>query len=143
VATFSSVTRQHILQAIGEHDTRGGEDFLALYGFEPAPQYAIVHEGHSYDARAVLGVAHRHATGRLATSEEFHGMDSAVLILRKRGFEVAEPASARRPVATQQTRKPRTPRPSTRRVPVREAPPALCPTCSVTLPATRVCDFCD
>ena len=34
VATFSSVTRQHILQAIAEHDTRGSEHFLGVYGFD-------------------------------------------------------------------------------------------------------------
>src|SRR6185369_8388684 len=116
-------------QAIAEYDERGGEEFLELYGFAPAPGYAVVHEGRSYDARAVLGVAHRFATGRLATTDEFHGgMQSAVSILRKRGFEVTEPASAPRaaPVRATRTRTPavRTPRATA----TREAPVAVCPT---------------
>jgi len=103
VATFSSVTRQHVLQALAEYDARGGEEFLEVYGFGPSRGYTLVHEGRSFDARAILGVAHRFATGRLATSDEFSGdMQGAVAILRKRGFEVTEPASASRatPVRT-------------------------------------------
>ena len=109
MATFSSVTRHNVLQAIAEYDERGGDEFLDLYGFAPVPGYELVHEGHRYDSRAVLGVAHRFATGRLATSDEFHGgMQNAVSILRKRGFEVTEPVSAPRaaPVRATRTRTP-------------------------------------
>ncbi len=144
MATFSSVTKQHVLQAIAEHDARGEAEFLELYGFGRTSDYTIVHEGRSYDAQAVLGVAHRYATGRLATSEEFHaGMQGAVTILRKRGFEVTEPPAAAyppRPRVTRSTRAPRTP--TTRTAPSREAPARICPTCSMTLPATGVCDEC-
>ena len=95
MATFSSVTRQHLLQAIAEHDTRGAEQFLEVYGFVPSPGYALVHEGRSYDVAAILGVAHRFATGRLAPPDEFNSdRQGAVAILRKRGFEVSEPAIA-------------------------------------------------
>ncbi|HWS58981.1 MAG TPA: hypothetical protein VN257_10605 [Actinotalea sp.] len=141
MATFSSVTRQHVLQAIAEHDSRGREAFLAAYGFEPASAYTLVHDGRGYDARVVLAVAHRFATGRLATPDEFAGsMQGAVAIARKRGFEVSGPASAPRP-ATPRT--PRTPRaPAARSTAAREAPAAICPTCSMTLPATGVCDDC-
>jgi len=146
VATFSAVTRQHILQAIAEYDTRGPEDFLGVYGFEPSPEYALVHEGRRYDSKAVLGVAHRYATGRIALSDEFHGgMHAAATVLRKRGFEVDEPRStpgaAPRPAAgtarraataTRAVRKPA--------VPERVAP--ICPTCSTTLPGTGICDYC-
>ena len=146
VATFSSVTRQHVLQALAEYDARGGEEFLEVYGFGPSRGYTLIHEGRSYDSRAVLGVAHRFATGRLATSDEFNGgMHGAVAILRKRGFEVTEPASASRATPVRTPRAPRTPRatrsPATRS-PARETPPAICPTCSMALPATGVCDDC-
>ena len=141
VATFSSVSRQHVLQAIAEYDERGGSEFLDLYGFTPAAGYPLVHEGRSYDSRAVLGVAHRYATGRLATTEEFHGgMQSAVAILRKRGFEVTEPASAVRAVPVRAPRATRTP--VVRAAPTREAAPVICPTCLMTLPATGICDEC-
>ncbi|MCL3859647.1 hypothetical protein [Actinotalea sp. K2] len=142
------MTRQHVLQAIAEHDTRGGEQFMEVYGFEPSPAWTLLHEGREYDARAVLGVAHRFATGRLATPDEFSGdMPGAVAILRKRGFEVTEPAS---PVRATPPRAPRSPRttavrtrtPAARAVAARDNPPAICPTCSMTLPATGVCDDC-
>jgi hypothetical protein len=153
VATFSSVTRQHVLQAIAEYDARGGEEFLELYGFEWAADHPLVHEGLDYDSRAILAVAHRYATGRLATPDEFHGgMQAVALILRKRGFSVSAPASSPRPVPVRTTRTPasrtsasRTTAarsPVTRRVEARETAPAICPSCSMTLPATGVCDYC-
>jgi len=141
VATFSSVTRQHVLQALAEYEARGGEQFREVYGFGPSQGYTLVHEGRSYDVTAILGVAHRFATGRLASPNEFTSdIRSAVAILRKRGFEVSEPPSASR------TTPPRTPRatrtPVARSAAARETPPAICPTCSMTLPATGVCDEC-
>lgn len=146
MATFSSVTRQHVLQALSEYDARGGEEFLATYGFEPNPAYALVHDGRSYDLTAVLGVAHRFATGRLAPSNEVtSGMQGAVAILRKRGFEVTEPASAVRAAPVRASRSPRSTSartPSVRSTPSREAPVLICPTCSMTLPATGICDDC-
>ncbi|KGM13323.1 hypothetical protein [Cellulomonas bogoriensis] len=147
MATFSSVTRQHLLRALDEHDTRGGDDFLAVYGFTASPDHTVVHDGRRYDARAVMAVAHRHATGRLATPEEFDSsLDAAVMILRRRGFEVTEPQARARVTAPTARREPRrAPARATtpRRTPTREAPQAVCPTCSMTLPATRRCDSCD
>ncbi|GHG50528.1 hypothetical protein GCM10011331_13250 [Flavimobilis marinus] len=140
MATFSSVTRQHILQAIAEYDDRGVESFLGVYGFTPSRGDTLVHEGKTYDSRAILGVAHRYATGRVATAEEFGGGKFGVAdLLRKRGFEIAElvrtggaatPAKAPRKAAA-----PRKPA-----VPERVAP--ICPTCFMTLPGTGVCDNC-
>ncbi len=146
VATFSAVTRQHVLQAIAEHDDRGGEAFLGVYGFEPSTGSALVHEGKTYDAQAILGVAHKYATGRLATSEDFSGgRQSTAPILRKHGFEVTGPAGA--PVAPPATRGAPAPRrraqpAAARRVAVPELVAPVCPTCSMTLPATGVCDDC-
>jgi hypothetical protein len=146
VATFSSLTRTHVLQAMDEYDTRGGEDFLSVHGFEPLPGYALVHEDHRYDLRGVVGVAHRIATGRLATAEEFaSSMDAVVTVLRRRGFEVVEPTTARvagRTTATRTPRAARAPRTTTPRSTRQETPPAICPTCSMTLPATGICDDC-
>ena len=152
VATFSSVAKQHVLRAIAEYDTRGAEEFLDVYGFEPSGDYPLIHEGRTYDSRAILGLAHRHATGRAATPDDFHaGMDEAVAILRKRGFEVTEPASvsrAARPAAAARPRAARAPRatgPRTltaRSAAAREIPDKICPTCSMALPATGVCDTC-
>lgn len=158
MATFSSVTRQHVLAAIAEHDTRGAEGFLALYGFPPSGG-TLTHEGHAYDARAILGVAHRYATGRLATVEEFHGELHAIGLLRKRGFDVTEPPSAHRAAprttssratpsrsapagSARSAPRPRAPQTAARAAAARDAAPALCPTCSMALPTTGVCDYC-
>ena len=152
VATFSSVTRQHVLAALEEHDARGAEDFLAVYGFEPGTG-TLTHEGRTYDARAILGVAHRYATGRLARQDEFHSELQATSLLSRRGFEVSEPPSARRAATAATTKAPRTPRAprapraSTPKAPARapkreDLPPAICPTCFTALPATGVCDTC-
>lgn len=140
VATFSAVQRSHILQAIEECDRRGPDDFLGVYGFHPSVGYELTHEGRTYDSKAILGVAHRYATGRLATSEDFRGgMSDAVEILRKRGFEVDEPAVASRP---SRPRSPVTRPPAVRRVAAPERPVAMCPTCFMALPATGICDQC-
>jgi hypothetical protein len=151
VATFSSVTQQHILQAIAEYDARGAEEFLDVYGFAATDDYPLVHEGREYDSRAVIGVAHRFATGRIATPEEVEsGLDTAVTILRRRGFTVSEPYFAPRATAPAVRRaRATTPRATAAsRTPTRsvstspERAPAICPTCSMALPATGICDNC-
>ena len=133
MATFSAVTRQHILQAITEYDSRGAENLLGVYGF-PASRDMFTHEGRTYDTKALLGVAHRYATGRAATTEELTGgqVDTAT-ILRKRGFDVppraSTPTARKRPAPQRQNAVP-------------EPEPTICPTCSMTLPGTGVCDDC-
>ena len=123
MATFSSVTRQHVLQALAEYDARGGEEFLEVYGFGPSGDYALIHDGLSYDSRAVLGVAHRFATGRLATSDDFSSdMQGAVAILRKRGFEVTEPRTPPRPTPVRRHAHRAPPAPPGPRRPVRRRP---------------------
>ncbi len=151
MATFSAVTRQHILQAIADWDDRGRESFLGVYGFTAAPGSPLLHEDRVYDAQAILGVAHRYATGRVATAEEFRNSPVAVAdLLRKRGFEVpgAAPAAAAAPArrvtakAVTTPAAPRTPRRTTTRSSEPERPPAICPTCFTVLPATGICDEC-
>ena len=150
MATFSSISRQHVLDSISEHDEMGAEAFLAAHGFTPSPDAQILHEGQRYDARAILGVAHRLATRRLATPEEFRSsLDQALTILSRRGFEVTGASASRRAPAARATKSsapkaPRAPRATPQRKPKpEEAPQALCPTCFVALPATGRCDSCD
>jgi hypothetical protein len=147
VATFSAVSRQHILQAIAEHDARGADDFLGVYGYRESAG-SFEHEGRSYPAVAVVGVAHRFATGRQALEDEFHGgAESALALLGRRGFEVPRPPGAA-PAAPKRARsaapaKPRSAAPAKPRAVVREEVITLCPTCSMALPATGRCDYCD
>jgi hypothetical protein len=156
VATFSAVTRQHVLQAIAEYDDRGADAFLGVYGFQRNPAATILHEGDVYDSQAILGVAHRFATGRLATADDFTGgkVPTAAL-LRKRGFEVTDPTAPAAPARATATRAPRAPKApkapkeprvlstaAQRRKAEEERPVVLCPTCFMVLPATGVCDTC-
>lgn len=146
MATFSSVSAQHVLQAIAEHDDRGPEAFLAAHGYTPSPDAVILHEGRQYDARAVMAVAHRYATGLIVRPEEFRSsLDQALLVLRRRGFEVLGPGG--RGTTTRASRSSRagaasaSPRGTSRRT-APEPAPKLCPTCQTALPATGVCDWC-
>ena len=142
MATFSSLTQKHVLDTLAEHDELGAEAFLAAHGFEASPDSQINHEGRLYDARAILAVAHRRATGRLATPEEFRSsLGQALTILRRRGFEVSGPTTPKRPPAA--PRATRTPSASsTRKLAPEDRPAPVCPTCFVVLPATGVCDEC-
>lgn len=150
MATFSAVTRAHILQAIAEHDSRGADGFLGVYGF-PAGGGIFLHEDRPYPAIAVLGVAHRFATGRLAGVDEFHGGDAAAqALLGRRGFDVPgatpAPAAARTRSTTPRATTPRTPREPAAPRPKKQEPrefTATCPTCSMVLPGTGICDYCD
>lgn len=86
---FESVTRDHVLRALEEYDHRGADDFLAHYGFGKAREYVLLHDGKSYDSKAILGLAHRYATGAAAKRSKFSGgRDGAARILRALGFEV-------------------------------------------------------
>ncbi len=147
MATFSAVTRQHILSAIAEYDDRGAENFLGVYGFTPSVRETFDHEDRTYDSKAVLGVAHKNATGRAATAEELDGgRIDATTILRKHGFEAYGPAAPTPPPVQRARRAPSsTPRARTttpRRAAEPERPAPICPTCFMTLPATGICDSC-
>ncbi|MCL2465231.1 MAG: hypothetical protein FWF28_09220 [Micrococcales bacterium] len=158
MATFSAVTRQHILAAMAEYDERGGAGFLGVYGFEPSTGLWLISEGRRYEPMAILGVAHRYATGRLATADEFHGGNAGAMdLLLKRGFEVsgathapgraagatAGKADAEGTTSVRAESTSRRPAAGTRRrAAATERPVAICPTCFTTLPATGVCDNC-
>lgn len=86
---FRAVKRDHVLRALQEYDDRGGDEFLAAYGFGRVRDYVMWHGGRSYDSKAVLGVALKYATGTAAASSEFSGgKDGAAKVLRSLGFDV-------------------------------------------------------
>jgi hypothetical protein len=93
--SFETVTRDHVLQALEEYDSRGADEFLDHYGFDAPRDYVLWHEGKDYDSKAVLGVAQQYATGRAAQRWEFPGgREGAAKILRDIGFEVTQINSA-------------------------------------------------
>ncbi len=86
---FDKVKRQHVLQALAEHDNLGAGAFRQRYGFGPIRDFVILHEDQAYDSKAVLGAAHRYATGTPARSGDIAGGKSgAAKILAALDFEI-------------------------------------------------------
>lgn len=138
------MTRQHILRAIEEHDDRGRDAFVGVYGFTPTPGHTFVHEERTYDSKAVLGVAHKYATGVPARAEDLVDAkcDDAA-ILRKHGFVATAPASAApAPARKQAAPRRKTVSASPRKAAVPEPELKICPTCFTALPGTGICDEC-
>jgi hypothetical protein len=146
VPSFQLVTRINVLSAIREYDELGADAFLSTYGFGPAREYLLRHRGRMYDSKAILGVAHRYATGTLARSEEFSGgKDGAAKVLEQLEFEVVyvdpdpkQPATRARTSSSRPA--------AARKAPARPTKPEpvvhLCPTCYTQLPASGICDYC-
>ena len=63
------IDRQAVLSAIQEFAALGRERFLEQSGFGPAQSYFLVHDGILYDSKAIVGVAHGFARGRLVGGE--------------------------------------------------------------------------
>lgn len=86
------ITRDAVLAAMAECDAMGRETFLLRYGFHRSRAYHVIHEGRPYDSKAIAGVAHRHAVGRVLTAREFSGgVQTVVPRLRALGFTVEPP----------------------------------------------------
>lgn len=91
---LSSVTREAVLEAIAEHDELGEEQFLKTYGFGRARSYFLQYNGRRYASKAIVGAAHRYATGRALTADEFSGGHNTVgRLLARLGFEVVNDQS--------------------------------------------------
>jgi hypothetical protein len=86
---LSRVTETDVLLALTEYDELGSEAFLDTYGFKPARTYLLVHDGKTYDSKAILGVAYGYATGAAASSDDFSGgLTGAVKVLENLGFKI-------------------------------------------------------
>jgi 5-methylcytosine-specific restriction enzyme A len=91
---IGEVDRSAVLRALAECDQLGEEAFLAKYGYGPAHDYFIIHEGKRYPSKAIFGVAHRFIGNRARPlhHEEFSGGEVPVARpLRALGFEVTAP----------------------------------------------------
>jgi 5-methylcytosine-specific restriction protein A len=87
---LNDITREAVLEAIGEYDDLGQDGFLERYGFDRARQYLLVHDGKRYDSKAIVGAAHGFLPGkRSLTAGEFSGGEATVgRLLRRLGFTV-------------------------------------------------------
>lgn len=146
--SFHLVTRIHVLSAIREYDQLGADEFLTTYGFGPSRDYVLRERGKRYDSKAILGVAHRYATGQVAQSHEFDGgPGGAVKWLESLDFRIDRldpdnPNGNATPRRTTTPRAPRAAKPAAAKKP--EPVVAYCPTCFTQLPTNGGgCDYCD
>lgn len=91
-----------VRQALDEFKALGQAQFLKKYGFGASRGWMIQDDdGRQYDAKAVLGAAHRYQHPDLGPipQSDFHGGAPTARKLRALGFTVTEPtAAARNPV---------------------------------------------
>jgi 5-methylcytosine-specific restriction protein B len=74
-----------------EYDALGQDVFLKKYGYAPAHGYRLVHDGKSYDSKAIVGVAFKYQFPGRAPLErgDFSGGEATVVpLLERLGFEV-------------------------------------------------------
>lgn len=84
------ITREAVLAAVAEYEEIGQDDFLRKYHFDRARSYRLVHDGKTYDSKAIVGAAHGFLPGKDAlTSRQFSGGEATVgRLLRRLGFTV-------------------------------------------------------
>jgi len=87
---LKDITRQAVLAAIAEYDRIGQPAFLSRYGFDPARLYLLVHDGKSYDSKAIVGAAHGYLAEEFPlAARQFSGGEATVgRLLRGLGFTV-------------------------------------------------------
>ena len=89
MSRLAAVDAAHVRQAVHEYDELGADAFLRRHGFDKALQHVLWHEGKGYDSKAIVGVAHRYATGTPLRAADFSGgRDGAARHLWSLGFEV-------------------------------------------------------
>lgn len=80
--------RNSVLDAIAECKTLGREAFLRRYGFGKARTLLLIHEGQTYDSKAILGVAYGKQFGRPLGPNDFSGGQATVVPkLEELGFK--------------------------------------------------------
>jgi len=92
----TEINREGVLKAIAEYDNLGRAAFLRHYGFNGARDYFLVHDGRSYDSKAIAAVAHKWAPDgdgeALSPLELSGGRTDAARRLQELGFEVTSPS---------------------------------------------------
>jgi hypothetical protein len=88
--TLGSLTdRNAVLAAIQEYDELGADTFLNKYGFGRAKSYRLIHNGRSYDSKAIVGVAvGKQHPGKGMASNNFTGGAGVKQKLESLGFTV-------------------------------------------------------
>lgn len=88
---LGDITSEAVRRAIAECDRLGADEFRSTYGFGPARRLVLVHDGQTYDSKAIVGVAHGYATGTFWRSKDFTGgVASVVRTLQRLGFDARD-----------------------------------------------------
>jgi MoxR-like ATPase len=79
-----------VLAAIAEFDEVGRDRFLAKYGFQPARDIVVLHDGRRYDSKPIVASAHGHQHPELGPLRhtDFNGGRPTIAKLEQLGFEV-------------------------------------------------------
>ncbi|WP_371100068.1 HNH endonuclease [Streptomyces sp. PU_AKi4] len=86
---LGDIRYEDVIAATEEFRRLGRDDFLQRYGFRRARSYEMVLDGLRYDSKAIVGVAHGHATGEFLRAGDFSGGAATVArCLRELGFVV-------------------------------------------------------
>src|SRR5438552_1931535 len=83
--------RAAVLSAMQEYDGLGQDVFLKKYGYAPARRFRLVHNGISYDSKAIVGVAFKYQfpdRGPLLPADFSGGEAIVVPLLERLGFQV-------------------------------------------------------
>ena len=89
-------SREAVLDAIAECDQMGRDEFLKKYGYKHSRLYPLHYEGHTYDSKAIAGVAFGKQHGTPLLAKDFSGgLATVVPTLATLGFSAT---AARHPV---------------------------------------------
>lgn len=92
-----NLTTESVRAAISEYDVLGRDAFLAKYGFRPSLRYLLLHEGKTYDSKAICGAAHGYLSDDSAPLEAMNfsgGVSTVVKTLTRLGFTVTTAGAA-------------------------------------------------
>ncbi|MGW4020299.1 HNH endonuclease [Streptomyces sp. NPDC005009] len=97
---LGDIRYEDVIAATEEFRSLGRDDFLQQYGFRRAKSYEMVLDGLRYDSKAIVGVAHGHATGEFLRAGDFSGGAATVArCLGELGFVVETGETFHNPAA--------------------------------------------
>ncbi len=86
-------SREAVLSAIQEFDSKGQKAFLETYGYKQSRIYVLTHAGRDYDSKAIAGVAYGKQYGTPLKASEFSGGEKTVVKCFERlGFSINKTA---------------------------------------------------
>lgn len=97
--SLTDIRREHVLQAIEKCNEYGRDGFLKKYGFQKSISTWLIHNGRSYDSKAIIGVAHGYARPDLGplTPSDFSGGEPVKTMLEKLGFRTEHASGDQKP----------------------------------------------